>query len=60
MYNYINGMQLAIRQEVDTSLHIFMFNKIIETSRRLCGCLIDSYLTMAEKQEPLRKSVCKV
>ena len=35
--DYINGMQLAVRQAVDTSLHIFMFNKVFETSGRLCG-----------------------
>jgi hypothetical protein len=58
--NDINGMQLAVRQDVDTSLHILMFNKGYQTSRRLCGCLIGSCLTMAEKPEPLRKSICKV
>ena len=35
--DYINGMQLAVRQAVDTSLHIFMFNKVFETAGHQCG-----------------------
>jgi hypothetical protein len=58
--SYISGMQLAVRQDVDTSLRIFMFNKVFETSRRLCGCLVGSCFAVAEEPEPLRKSTCRV
>ena len=58
--NDINGMQLAVRQDVDASLHILMFSKGFQTSGRVCGCLIGSYFAITEKLEPLRKFVCKM
>jgi|GEM_PF-6204535 len=58
--NDISGMQLAVRQDVDTSLYILMFNNGFQTSRRVCGCLISSYFAITKKLKPLRKFVCKM